>query len=200
MPDKPHTISVHEHDWHSPAYVEGWIDKDVTRDNERRPKLRKMLAAAPFAKSAAIRVLDVGAGYGVVTEEVLHAFPKARVTWQDYSEPMLLQAKERLAKHAKRVDYVLGDLARPSWTKAVAGPFDLVVSGIALHNLRDPKLIFRCYKEIHSLLAPQGCFLDYDYFKYAGGLDAHMAAMKKAGFTSVECIWEEDAAAIVKAA
>ena len=63
-------------------------------------------------------MLDVGAGYGVVTEEVLRAFPEARVTWQDYSQPMREHAQQRLAKHAARLDYVLSDLAGPGWGKA----------------------------------------------------------------------------------
>jgi 2-polyprenyl-3-methyl-5-hydroxy-6-metoxy-1,4-benzoquinol methylase len=198
MASKDASFSVHEHDWHSRAYVDRWIDEDVTRDAERRPVLRKMLSFAPFAKRAAIRVLDVGAGYGVVTEEVLRAFPEAQVTWHDYSQPMREHAQQRLAKHATR--YVMSDLAGPDWGKDVGGPFELVVSGIALHNLRDLKLIFRCYGTIRELLVPEGCFLDCDYFKYAGGVAMHMAAMEKAGFERVECVWQEGAAAIVKAA
>lgn len=197
---KQGSVSYHEHEWHSRTYVDRWISEDVTRDDERRPRLRKMLAAAPFAKSAVIRVLDVGAGYGVVTEEVLRAFPKAVITWQDYSVPMRAQAKKRLRPYGKRVRYVVSDLSRPGWVKELEGPFDLIVSGIALHNLRDKKLIFRCYKDIRGLLAPKGCFLDYDYFKYAGGLATHEAALKKACFPRVSCVWEEGAAAIVKAA
>lgn len=200
MPAKARSFHAHEHDWHSAAYVDRWIGEDVTRDAERRPILRKMLGFAPFEKNAKLRALDVGAGYGVVTEEVLRAFPKARVTWQDYSRPMRDQAQKRLAKHEKRMDYVLSDLADPDWQKELSGPFDLVVSGIALHNLRDRQAIFRCYGAIHSLLAPSGCFLDYDYFQYAGGLEAHLAAMRDAGFATVECAWQEAAAAIVKAA
>lgn len=200
MPAKTRSFHVHEHDWHSQAYVDQWIDEDITRDAERRPILRKMLSFAPFEKNAPIRVLDVGAGYGVVTEEVLRAFPKARVTWQDYSRPMRDQAQKRLAKFEKRLAYVLGDLSSASWQNEVAGPFDLVVSGIALHNLRDRKAIFRAYGAIRGLLSPTGCFLDYDYFQYAGGLDVHLAALRDAGFENVECVWQEGAAAIVKAA
>ena len=200
MAAKVPSFSVHEHDWHSRAYVDRWIDEDVTRDAERRPVLRKMLSFAPFAKGIAIRVLDVGAGYGVVTEEVLRAFPKARVTWQDYSQPMREHAQRRLTKHAARLDYVLSDLAGFDWGSAVGGPFELIVSGIALHNLRDRELIFRCYDTIRELLVPGGCFLDCDYFKYAGGVTMHMAAMEKAGFERVECVWQEGAAAIVRAA
>lgn len=199
MPAKARSIHVHEHDWHSPTYVEQWIGQDVTRDAERRPVLRKMMSFAPFEKNAKIRALDVGAGYGVVTEELLRAFPKARVTWQDYSRPMRDQAQKRLAKHEKRMAYALGDLSSASWQKDVQGPFDLVVSGIAIHNLRDRQAIFRCYAAIRGLLTPTGCFLDYDYFQYAGGLEAHLAGMREAGFASVECLWQEGAAAIVKA-
>jgi len=200
MPAKSRSIHAHEHDWHSHAYVDRWIGEDVTRDAERRPVIRKMLGFAPFAKNAALRALDVGAGYGVVTQEVLHAFPKARVTWQDYSRPMRDQAQKRLAKDEKRIAYVLSDLTDPAWFKEATGPFDLVVSGIALHNLRDRKAIFRCYGAIRGLLSPNGCFLDYDYFQYAGGLETHLAGMREAGFASVECVWQEGAAAIVKAA
>jgi trans-aconitate methyltransferase len=200
MPAKARSFHAHEHDWHSKTYVDQWIGQDVTRDAERRPILRKMMGFAPFEKNAAIRALDVGAGYGVVTEEVLRAFPKARVTWQDYSRPMRDQAQKRLAKHEKRLAYVVSDLIDAGWYKEAPGPFELVVSGIALHNLRDRKAIFLCYGAIHSLLAASGCFLDYDYFQYAGGLDAHIAGMRDAGFDSVECVWQEGAAAIVKAA
>jgi hypothetical protein len=108
-------------------------------------------------------------------------------------------ASERLSKYGSRVTFVLSDLAIASWSKKVARPFDLVVSGIALHNLRDRARIFRCYSDILKLLAPKGCFLDYDYFKYAGGVDTHVAAMKDAGFSSVECLWQEGAAAIIRA-
>ena len=71
------------HDWHSDQYVADWIVHDTARDPERRPRLQEMLAAAPFARDAEFEVLDVGAGYGAVTEEVLEAFPRARITLQE---------------------------------------------------------------------------------------------------------------------
>jgi SAM-dependent methyltransferase len=101
-------------------------------------------------------VLDVGAGYGAVTEEVLKAFPQARVTLQDYSTPMLGEARRRLAGHAAQLQYVTADLTDPGWAKAIGGPFDLAVSAIALHNLRDPPKIFACYRSIHDLLRATG--------------------------------------------
>jgi hypothetical protein len=71
------SFSVMHHDWHSTSYLEEWIARDLQRDEERRARLRRMLAAATVSADAAISVLDVGGGYGVVTEEVLRAFPRA---------------------------------------------------------------------------------------------------------------------------
>src|SRR5579864_4499115 len=125
------------HDWHSREYVRDWIAHDEARDPVRRPRLREMLAAAPFPRDARLAVLDVGAGYGAVTEELLGLFPAARVTLQDYSEPMLAEARERLTAHAEQLRYAACDLTQPAWVERVGGPFDLAVSAIALHNLRN---------------------------------------------------------------
>ncbi len=192
-------IPVDHHDWHSPDYVEEWIARDVTRDAERRLRLREMLAAAPAAKNDPLAVLDVGGGYGVVTEEVLDMFPRAVVTLQDYSQPMLDRARARLAGAAGRVRYVLGDLRDPAWVAAVGGPFDLAVSAIAIHNLRDSDQIAACYRGIASVLKPGGAFLDYDLFELIGGLAIQMRVIERAGFTDVACMWRQERVAIIRA-
>jgi len=185
-------FSVAEHDWHSPDYVEAWIERDAGRDADRRQRLREMLAHAGLAPEAAIAVLDVGGGYGVVTEEVLHAFPKARVTLQDYSEPMLAEARRRLAAAADRVAYVHADLFDPAWTERVGGPFDLAVSGIAIHNLREVAAIAATYRGIARVLKPGGLFLDYDlFFDHIGGIAHHTKLLQEAGFARVECVWQD---------
>ena len=192
-------ISVDHHDWHSPSYVDEWIARDVTRDEERRLRLRQMLAAASFTADAEIAVLDVGGGYGVVTEEVLRAFPRAIVTLQDYSQPMLDQARQRLARDDARVKYAVGDLRDPAWTDAVGGPFDLAVSAIAIHNLRDLAQIAACYRAIADVLKPAGVFVDYDLFGLIGGVDTQMERIREAGFAGVDCLWQEGRLAIVRA-
>ena len=192
-------ISVDHHDWHSPSYVDEWIARDVTRDEERRLRLRQMLAAASFTADGEIAVLDVGGGYGVVTEEVLRAFPRAIVTLQDYSQPMLDQARQRLARDDARVKYAVGDLRDPAWTDAVGGPFDLAVSAIAIHNLRDLAQIAACYRAIAGVLKPAGVFVDYDLFGLIGGVDAQMETICEAGFAAVDCLWEEGRLAIIRA-
>jgi 2-polyprenyl-3-methyl-5-hydroxy-6-metoxy-1,4-benzoquinol methylase len=192
-------VSVDHHDWHSQNYVDEWIARDLSRDDERRQRLRGMLAAAPFAADAEITVLDVGGGYGVVTEEVLRAFPRAVVTLQDYSQPMLDQARQRLAKYGARVKYAVGDLRDPTWAEGVGGPFDLAASAIAIHNLRDLGQIAACYRAIAGALKPAGDFLDYDLFGLIGGTDAQMETIRASGFAAVDCLWQEGRLAIIRA-
>jgi SAM-dependent methyltransferase len=195
--DRPRGSLSTPHDWHSRDYVAEWIAQDGARDPVRRPRLREMLEAAPFPADARLAVLDVGAGYGAVTEELLPLFPAAQVTLQDYSEPMLGEARRRLGAHAARLRYVVSDLTDPAWPDRLGGPFDLAVSAICLHNLRDEAMIFACYRAIHDLLRPGGWFLDYDLF--FDGVGPHIEAMRAAGFATLECRWQEPPRAIVAA-
>lgn len=198
MPSEVKTFRPFPHDWQSADYVSGWIEHDVARDPERRPLLRRMLASAPFPSGSELRVLDVGAGYGVVTEEVVAAFPAARVTMQDYSQAMLDQARQRLTAHADRLSFVLCDLFDPSWPQKVGATFNLAVSAIVLHNLGSREKIFACYPAIHGLLRPGGWFLNYD--RFVGGVEEHLTELRAAGFAQVECTWQQPPHAIVVAA
>src|SRR5580704_8798904 len=195
MPAQPKAFRAFPHDWFSTDYVSDWITHDVARDSERRPLLQQMLSSAPFTHDAALKVLDVGAGYGVVTEEVLKTFPAARITLQDYSQPMLDQAHQRLAEHSDRLRFVVCDLLDRSWPQQVGGTFDLAVSAIVLHNLPSPHNIFACYRAIHDLLGPEGWFLNCD--RFIDGVDKHMRELRDTGFAQVECPWQQPPHAIV---
>jgi ubiquinone/menaquinone biosynthesis C-methylase UbiE len=158
-----------------------------------------LIAAIPYARDSAIAVLDVGGGSGVLTDAVLKAFPRAQVTLQDFSQPMLDSARARFADRAGQVRYVRCDLRDPTWAQSVGGPFDLAVSGIAIHNLHDLAVIASCYEAVHGLLKSGGCFLDYDHFDRAGGVPLHQHSLKVAGFRSVDLVWHEHPTAILKA-
>ena len=197
MPTDTKAFSLGPHDWHSSDYVSEWITRDATRDRERRPLLQQMLSAAPLPHDAALQILDVGAGYGVVSEEALQAFPAARITLQDYSRPMLDRARQRLADSSERLRYVMCDLTDPSWPQQVGGPFDLAISAIAIHNLRDPEKIYASYRAIYNLLRPGGYFLNCD--RFVEGVEPHVAALREGGFDRVERPWHEPPRAILVA-
>ncbi len=196
---KDDDFSVSEHDWHSDRYVEQWIQRDVQRDEARRPQLRRMISHANLPVNSAIRVIDIGGGYGVVSEEILIAFPNAHVTLVDYSEPMLARARQRLVKKIAQIEFLSADLRTKSWNDRLQGLFDLAVSAIALHNLRNLTLIEQCYRNIHQMLKPGALFLNSDLFDYVGGIETHLASLKDSGFTAVEVVWQQTPSAIISA-
>jgi SAM-dependent methyltransferase len=189
----------HHHHWDSADYARSWIARDAERHAERAPVIARVIAAVPFGRDAAIEVLDVGGGGGVIAEAVLEAFPRASVTIQDYSPHMLAAARERLPRHSGRLRTILSDLTDPAWTTTVGGPFDLAVSGIAIHNLHGMAAIAACYEGVRSLLKSGGAFIDYDHFDRVGGVPLHQHMLKVAGFASAEVIWHEHPTAVIKA-
>src|ERR1041384_7981366 len=105
MAHKPHDHSHdhghhHHRHWESADYVRGWLARDAGRQGERAPIIARLTAAVPFARDAAIEVVDVGGGAGLIPEAVLDAFPNATVTVQDFSPHMLAAARERLSPHS----------------------------------------------------------------------------------------------------
>jgi ubiquinone/menaquinone biosynthesis C-methylase UbiE len=158
-----------------------------------------MIGMAKLPSDAALAVLDIGGGYGFVTEEALRAYPNARVTLQDYSDLMLARAKENLARLRGQLSFVLADLTDPRWSERVGGPFDLIVSAITIHNLRSLDKIAACYRGIALLLKPGAPFLDYDLFQEHGGIETHIGMMQEAGMTRVSRAWDDGHAAIIVA-
>jgi 2-polyprenyl-3-methyl-5-hydroxy-6-metoxy-1,4-benzoquinol methylase len=189
----------HHHDWHSEHYVGHWVDSDARRHSERAPIITRLVAAVPFGNDTQFTMLDVGAGSGVIADALLQSFPHARIVLQDYSAPMLTRARARFGDRGEQVRYALCDLQDAQWVKKVGGPFDLVLSGIAIHNLQDMAKIAACYEGVCGLLKPDGCFIDYDYFDWAGGIALHQHMLRVAGFNSVDVLWHEHPTAVVKA-
>ncbi len=80
----------------------------------------------------AASVLDLGTGSGGTLAAVLARHPGAGATALDESAAMLDAARSRLA--GLSVALRVGDLGEP----LPPGPFDLVVSALAVHHLDDP--------------------------------------------------------------
>ena len=98
------------------------------------------------------RVLDLGAGTGLLAGFVAEAFPAARLTLLDGAGAMLAQARERLGE---RASYVVGDLADP----LPEGPWDAIVSALAIHHLDDPGKR-DLFARVRAALAPGGLFVN----------------------------------------
>ena len=98
------------------------------------------------------RVLDLGAGTGLLAAMVAYRFPAADVTLLDGSAGMLAEARERLGD---RASYVVADLG----DELPEGPWDAVVSALAIHHLSDAGKQ-GLFARVRAALAPGGVFVD----------------------------------------
>jgi tRNA (cmo5U34)-methyltransferase len=98
------------------------------------------------------RVLDLGAGTGLLAGAVARAHPAAQLTLLDGAGAMLEQARARLGDGAR---YVVADLADP----LPEGLWDAVVSALAIHHLDDPgkRALFA---RVRAALAAGGVFVN----------------------------------------
>jgi tRNA (cmo5U34)-methyltransferase len=129
----------------------------VTLIPEYRRMVDTLVRAIPFPPTAAIRVLDLGCGTGTVARALADAFPNAHLTCVDLAASMIAIARTKLASHP-HVHYVVADF----YTLKVDGPFDVVVSSLALHHLvsDDDKRWF--FRRIYDWLAQSGAFYNAD--------------------------------------
>ncbi len=106
------------------------------------------------------RLLDLGAGTGLMSAAIGDRVPIGSLTLLDGSARMLAQARERLAAfHPLTVEADLRD-ALPE------GPFDVVVSALAVHHLDDPEKR-RLYARVFERLAPGGFLVNAEQIRPA---------------------------------
>jgi ubiquinone/menaquinone biosynthesis C-methylase UbiE len=182
------------HDWQSPDYVAQWAEGQDPKEKDRQEPFRLIANIIPYDKSAPIKILDVGSGYGALTQFLLKHFSKATAVCQDGSQEMAKLGRERMKHFAGRFSYVLCDFAESGWSRKLAGPFEAVVSSIAIHNVREPSTVERIYKDIFPLVKAGGCFLTFDRMRPP--LQDQIEWLKEAGFTDVKSFWQDDKRAL----
>jgi tRNA (cmo5U34)-methyltransferase len=95
-------------------------------------------------------VLELGTGTGETARRVLDVYPNARWTGIDANEAMLRRARETLPRADLRKSRLEDPLAE--------GPFDLVVSSLAVHHL-DGAGKRDLFRRIYEVLRPGGPFV-----------------------------------------
>lgn len=154
------------------AWFDRWVD---TYDADRRvliPCFDDFYGTAgevaALGRSGPVRVLDLGAGTGLLAGVLAGVLPEATFVLLDEAPEMLARAGERLAPLGDRVTTVVARLQDP----LPDGPFDVIASALAIHHLDDAgkaDLYARCA----AALAPGGVFVNAE--QVAGpsdGLDA----------------------------
>jgi tRNA (cmo5U34)-methyltransferase len=130
-----------------PATYREWIREEIPRYDQ----LQEAIAAATASITAA-SILDLGTGTGETLARVLPLHSSARVIGVDESDGMLDAARTRLA--AFDVTLHVADLL----DELPPGPFDLVVSALAVHHLDGPGKA-TLFQRVAAALRPGGRFV-----------------------------------------
>lgn len=111
----------------------------------------------PFERRAGVRILDLGAGTGLLSALVAEALPNARLTLVDFSEAMLKKARLRFASEPARFDFEVMDYAK----EPLVGEYDAVISALSIHHLDDGEKR-RLFHKVREILPEGGVFVNAD--------------------------------------
>lgn len=117
---------------------------------------KTIIKIIPFASSTPLSVADLGAGTGLLSKQIIEAFPQCRMTLVDVSEEMLNVARCRLSEYVN-VEYQLTDYSKGF----PAGNFDLIVSSLSIHHLSDQSKA-ALFHVVKKSLNPNGIFINAD--------------------------------------
>ena len=146
--------SVSEWEWDPETYL-----AEMAAEIPGYEDLQEAVAAAT-ADLPVASVLELGTGTGETALRVRAGHPAARWVGIDSSEAMLARARERLPDADLRFQRLEDALP--------AGPFDLVVSALAVHHL-DGAGKRELFARVAGVLRPGGYFVLGDVVVPAGG-------------------------------
>lgn len=114
------------------------------------------LRLMPFAPQDQFRVLDLGAGTGLLSQMVADKYPRAAITLMDISDEMLDKARQRFAGREGRFKFVVSD-----YSQVLSGQFDVIVSALSIHHLTDGQKA-GLFRNLFALLPVGGVFINAD--------------------------------------
>lgn len=125
---------------------DGLIPRLIPRYHEQHDLILQLI---PFETNANIKVLDLGAGTGILSALILEAFPQAKVLAFDMAENMLKICQTNLSAFQERLTLQQGNFAEDDFGNG----YDLVVSSLAIHHLdgaRKKTLFKKLFQSMNS--------------------------------------------------
>lgn len=108
-------------------------------------------------KTAAMRIIDLGAGTGLLTKEMYMLYPDAQFSLIDLSDDMLNVARKRF-EGLTNFEYITAD-----YSKSISCEADIICSALSIHHLEDEEKQ-SLYDEIYKKLPAGGIFINLDQF------------------------------------
>ena len=164
--DSPRGADTHalDHAWHTEETARRFLEDVRGGIPLGAEQISVLLRVVHAAKPQIENVLDLGCGDGILGRAVLAEHPNADVVFLDLSQTMIDAAKKAVAAEGKQAKFVVQDLGANVWQDSVQrdAPFDLILSGLAIHHLPNPRKR-ELYQEIFGLLKPRGLFLNLEH-------------------------------------
>lgn len=111
-----------------------------------------------------LKILDIGAGNGMLTELILSEFPNAVVSMLDFSSEMLESAKaifEIKGIPLANINFLVNNFITDDFPNE---KYDLIISSYALHHIREKSDLKKVYLKIAKSLKKGGTFLCLDNY------------------------------------
>jgi tRNA (cmo5U34)-methyltransferase len=119
--------------------------------------LEALILAFPNQGKGKTMVADLGCGTGTIAKKVLEKYPKAELTCVDLADNMIEGAKAKL-KGYDNAEYIVEDFYDFDFHKK----YDVVLSSLALHHLRNDNDKKRFFKKVYDALNRDGVFYNAD--------------------------------------
>jgi tRNA (cmo5U34)-methyltransferase len=138
------------------------------------------------------RVLELGVGTGETTRRLLERYPDAEVTGLDSQPEMVFKAREvGIAARLARMEDPLPD-----------GPWDLVLSVLAVHHLTDPQkrdLFRRVREEARAMVIGDVVIAEPQTTPLEEGVDMPSRPEDLAEWSGGEITWRADDLVVIRA-
>lgn len=106
-------------------------------------------------KEVANNIMDLGAGTGLLTQEMYLLYPNAKFKLIDLSDEMLEVAKRRF-EGLENFEFITSD-----YSQTISNSCDIICSALSIHHL-DNDAKFQLFKNIYNALPKGGCFINLD--------------------------------------
>lgn len=155
--------------WKSVQLVQDRELKADERTRKNAAQWRLMGDLLPFDTQDAFTFVDLGAGTGSATREILRLYPQSTAILTDFSAPMMAVGEVEMAPFAGRFRYLEFDMSTNDWPAALPRTLDAIVTSMCVHHLPDHRKE-GLFAEIFDHLAPGGWYLNYDSVRSADRL------------------------------
>jgi len=151
-------------EWSGEEVVKWYLKEADMRvvDRRRQIEILKSFYKHFIGVGKGSKVLDLGCGDGIITQELFEIDGSIVATLVDGSEHMLDMAKTRLASH-ENTRFIRMSFQELLKNGSAVGlqDFDLVFSSLAIHHLAEDEKK-SLFEYIHSHLKDEGCFVNID--------------------------------------